>query len=79
MYGAVYLPFLSPIHHLRCRPDAVFWSNLHFFGKDVPGIRQTVLVHDLRCLRYPDTSYSKELWMTKAAVRRLRSEPLRRS
>ncbi len=59
MYAAVYLPFLSPIHHLRCRPDAVFWSNLHFFGKDIPGIRQTVLVHDLRCLRYPDTPYSE--------------------
>jgi glycosyltransferase involved in cell wall biosynthesis len=72
MYAAVYLPWLSPIHHLRCRPDAVFWSNLHFFGKDVPGIRQTVFVHDLRCLRYPDATYSKELWTVKAAVKRLR-------
>ena len=72
MYAAVYFPFFSPIHHLGSRPDAVFWSNLYFFGKDVPGIRQTVFVHDLRSLRYPETSYSKELWMTKAAVRRLR-------
>ncbi len=72
MYAAVYVPFFSPIHHLGSRPDAVFWSNLYFFGKDVAGIRQTVFVHDLRSLRYPETSYSKELWMTKAAVRRLR-------
>jgi len=72
IYGAVYFPFLSPIHYLGGRPDAVFWSNLHFFGKDVPGIRQTVFVHDLRCLRYPETSFKNELWMIKAAVRRLR-------
>ena len=72
MYAAVYVPFCSPIHHLGSRPDAVFWSNLYYFGKDVAGIRQTVFVHDLRSLRYPETSYSKELWMTKAAVRRLR-------
>ena len=72
LYGAIYFPFLSPIRLLRGRTDAVFWSNLYYFGKDVPGVRQVVFVHDLRCLRYPDTSYSKELWMTKAAVRRLR-------
>jgi glycosyltransferase involved in cell wall biosynthesis len=72
LYAAVYLPFLSPIHHLGSRPDAVFWSNMYFFGKDVRDIRQTVFVHDLRCLRYPETSYKNELWTTKAAVRRLR-------
>ena len=72
MYAAVYVPYFSPIHHLGGRPDAVFWSNLHFFGKDVAGVRQTVFIHDLRCLRYPDTSYAKELWITRAAVRRLR-------
>jgi glycosyltransferase involved in cell wall biosynthesis len=73
LYGAIYLSYLSPIRHLGCRPDAVFWSNMYFFGKDLPAVRQAVLVHDLRCLRYPDTSYAKELWMTKAAVRRLRA------
>ena len=72
LYGAVYFPFFSPMRLLRGRPDAVFWSNLYYFGKDMPGVRQVVFVHDLRCLRYPETSYSKELWMTKAAVRRLR-------
>ena len=51
MYAAVYVPFCSPIHHLGSRPDAVFWSNLYYFGKDVAGIRQTVFVHDLRSLR----------------------------
>ena len=71
LYGAVYLPFLSPIRHVRGRPDAVFWNNLFFFGKDVPGVRQVVYVHDLRCLRFPDTAFPKELWLVHAGLRRL--------